>query len=349
MQNEPHAATNPIRLVQPLDNLTDEELMALLADGHEDALTPLHARYAGLVFGIVAQSLDRSAAEEITQDVFLTLWQKAHTYDPERGRVRPWLLQIAHSRVLNELRRRGRRPRVVPDPDDIQLGAVPDDAPQPDEEAWRDFRREAITAAVDALPAAQRQALSLAYFEDLTQQQVAAYLGLPLGTTKTRIRSGMQRLRVSLMPIVAAATLALGGVLAALGVRYHQQQEFVRRQGRALGVVASSSATAVRLTAAPGLPADMHSTYRTSLGADLAIMTFSNFTPAPAGQVYQAWARQDGGWRSLGTVELDASGHALAIVDQPGAQAPQALQVTLEPTGGSAAPSGPVVVTWSGS
>jgi anti-sigma-K factor RskA len=93
----------------------------------------------------------------------------------------------------------------------------------------------------------------------------------------------------------------------------------------------------------------MHSTYRTSPGADLAIMTFSNFTPAPAGQVYQAWANQDGTWHSLGTIQLDASGHALAIVDQPGAQAPQALQVTLEPVGGSATPSGPVMVTWSGS
>src|SRR3954467_13347168 len=172
MQSEPHAAPTTIRLVQPLDNLTDEQLMALLADGHEEALTPLHTRYAGLVFGIVAQSLDRSAAEEITQDVFLTLWQKAHTYDPARGRVRPWLLQIAHARALNELRRRGRGPQLVPDPGETHLGAVADAEPLPDEEAWRDYRREVIAAAVDALPAPQRQALSLAFFEDLTQQQV---------------------------------------------------------------------------------------------------------------------------------------------------------------------------------
>jgi RNA polymerase sigma-70 factor (ECF subfamily) len=168
MQNDAETSKDTIRLVRPLDNLTDEELMAQLAAGHEEALTPLHARYAGLVFSMVAQSLDRSAAEEITQDVFLTIWQKAHTYDPDRGQVRPWLLQIAHSRVLNELRRRGRRPRLVPDPDETRLGAVPDDAPLPDEEAWRDYRRSAIAAAVEALPPPQRQALSLAYFEDLT-------------------------------------------------------------------------------------------------------------------------------------------------------------------------------------
>jgi RNA polymerase sigma-70 factor (ECF subfamily) len=349
MHNDHVAPRQAIHLVQPLDNLTDEELMAHLAAGHEEALTPLHTRYAGLVFGIVAQSLDRPAAEEITQDVFLTLWQKAHTFDPSRGRVRPWLLQIAHARVLNELRRRGRRPQLVPDPDETHLGAAADGAPQPDEEAWHDYRREVIAAAVDALPAAQRQALSLAFFEDLTQQQVAAYLGLPLGTAKTRIRTGMQRLRVSLLPIVASVSVLLGGALAALGVRMHQQQEALQRQDRALGVVASSTATAVRLTATAGVPAETHSTYRTSPGADLAIMTFSNFAPAPTGQVYQAWASQDGGWRSLGVVPLDAHGHALVIVDQPGEVAPTALQVTLEPAGGSAAPTGSVVVSWSGS
>src|SRR3954466_8197614 len=111
MHNDDLATRTSIHLVRPLDNLTDEELMAHLAAGHEEALSPLHARYAGLVFGIVAQSLDRPAAEEITQDVFFTIWQKARTYDVSRGQVRPWMLQIARSRMLNELRRRGRRPR----------------------------------------------------------------------------------------------------------------------------------------------------------------------------------------------------------------------------------------------
>jgi RNA polymerase sigma factor (sigma-70 family) len=195
---------NDIDSVQPLGRLTDEELMTRLAAGDEAALTPLHDRYAGVVSGLVAHRLDRSVAEEITQDVFLTVWWKAHTYDPGRGPVRPWLLQIAQTRLLNELRRRERRPRYVPDPEETHLGAAADPAPRPEEEVWSRDCRAAVATAVAALPPTQRQALSLAYFEDLTQQEVAACLDLPLGTAKTRIRAGKQRLRVALRPLVAA-------------------------------------------------------------------------------------------------------------------------------------------------
>ncbi|HEX5498447.1 MAG TPA: sigma-70 family RNA polymerase sigma factor, partial [Thermomicrobiales bacterium] len=328
------------------DELSDEALLRELAAGRDEALGPLHSRYAGLVFGIAARSLDQPAAEEITQDVFLAVWNKAHTFDPTRGPVRPWLLQIAHLRVLNELRRRGRRPSIVPDPDDSQIGAVADEAPLPDEAAWHDFRRSAVQAAVAALPPTQREALSLAFFDDLTHEQVAAFLGLPLGTAKTRIRTGMQRLRTTLLPVVAAATVALAGGLAALGIRFQQQQGELARENRALGVVANSSMNEVRLTAAPGVPAETHVAYRTHPGADLGVMTFEHFAPAPPGAAYQAWARHDGVWRSLGVVNVDPAGHALAIVDQPDQKQPEALQVTLEPAGGSTLPTGPVIVAW---
>src|SRR5262249_58949177 len=96
--------------------------------------------------------------------------------------VRPWLLRIAHLRVANELRRRGRRPTVVPDPDGTQLATVPDRAPEPDEETWHEFRREAVQTAVAALPPAQRQALRLAVFAGPSHGQVAAVLGVPAGT-----------------------------------------------------------------------------------------------------------------------------------------------------------------------
>src|SRR5262245_60030876 len=225
-----------VRLVTPMDDYSDEELMRFVAAGDQDALGPLHTRYAGLVFGLAARSLDPTAAEEIVQDVFLTVWRKADTYDPERGPVRPWLLRIAHLRVANELRRRGRRPTVVPDPDGTQLAAVPDRAPEPDEETWHEFRREAVQTAVAALPPAQRQALSLAFFDELSHEQVAAFLGLPLGTAKTRIRSGMQRLRTSLVPLLTALAIVLTGGLAALGVRLHDRQQVLDRNTDVLRV-----------------------------------------------------------------------------------------------------------------
>jgi RNA polymerase sigma-70 factor (ECF subfamily) len=330
-----------------MDELSDEELIHQLAVGEEAALAPLHGRYAPLIFSLAAQSLDRSAAEEIVQDVFVAVWRRADTYDPERGPVRPWLLQIAHLRVLNELRRRGRRPTTVQDPEGERLGAIPDDAQPPDEAAWHDFRREAVQEAVAALPPRQRQALSLAFFDDLTHEQTAAFLGVPLGTAKTRIRSGMQKLRLSLVTLLAL-TLALTGGIVALVVREQQAQDTLHRHQAALGVIAESASTEVRLVAAPGVPPETHGHYRTAPGADLAVMTLSNFAPAPAGTVYQVWAHDHGTWHSFGIVQFDQTGYALLIVDQREQTAPDALKVTLEPKGGSFQPSGGVVVAWPG-
>ena len=85
-------------------SLSDEELMSQLAAGRQDALGPLHGRYASLVFNLAAQSIDRATAEEIVQDVFVAVWRKAGSFDPARGSFRAWVLRIAHHRVLNELR-----------------------------------------------------------------------------------------------------------------------------------------------------------------------------------------------------------------------------------------------------
>ena len=87
--------------------LSDEELMIQLAAGRQDALGPLHGRYASLIYNVAAQSVGGAAAEEIVQDVFAAVWRKADTFDSSRGTFRVWVLRIAHHRVLNELRRRG--------------------------------------------------------------------------------------------------------------------------------------------------------------------------------------------------------------------------------------------------
>src|SRR5579871_5592270 len=89
---------------------TDEELMIDLAHGQHEALGGLYSRYSRLVFYLALQSLERPVAEELVQEVFLAIWRGAGAFDPEQGRFRPWLLRLAHWRILNELRRRHRRP-----------------------------------------------------------------------------------------------------------------------------------------------------------------------------------------------------------------------------------------------
>ncbi len=329
----------------PIDHeASDEELMRLLASSRQEALGPLYSRYAPLIFGLAAQSLDRSGAEEIVQEVFLAVWRQARTFDAALGPFRPWVLQIAHFRILNELRRRSRRPRLEPDPEGLHLAAAPDPGPEPAEAAWQEYRRAAVRDAVAKLPPPQRQALGLAFFEDLTHEQVAAVLELPLGTAKTRIRAGLHKLQAHLAPLVLG--LALGGSLIGLGIRYQSEQAALDRSTRALALVTASDVEAVRLVPAPGVSEATHGHYSARPGTPMVVLTLSYFPPAPAGQVYQAWARDGATWRSLGTAQLDASGHALLIAEGSWlATPPASVEVTLEPAPGSATPTGPVIVS----
>jgi RNA polymerase sigma-70 factor (ECF subfamily) len=328
------------------DNRSDEELLRALAAGHQEVLGPLYARYARLIFSLASQSLDRSAAEEIVQDVFLALWRKADSFDPLQGAVKPWILQLAHWRILNELRRQSRRPRTEPDPEGEQLGALPDAEPDPAERAWREERREVVRAALDTLPAAQRQAVAMAFVDDLTHEQVAQKLGLPLGTAKTRIRTGLLRMRTQLAPL-AASLLALA--LVVLGVRDLQQQQLLQRDDRALDVTSSSEAVPLRLVpASPSLPATAHASYRGRAGATTAVLTTEELPALPSDRTYQAWVRHGEQWASLGTFVVDGAGRARLIADNDAlAQPPEAIEVTVEPAGGSAAPGGAVVLAWS--
>jgi RNA polymerase sigma-70 factor (ECF subfamily) len=311
----------------------DEQCMQELARNRPEALKPLFARYAPLVFHMALQSLDPGTAEEIVQDVFLSVWRRAQTFDPARGAFRPWLLQIAHYRILNELRARSRRPRLDPDAADRILEQIRDTRDEPAEAAWQSYRKDAVRAAVDRLPPAQRQALSLAFFDDLSHDQVAQALKLPVGTVKTRIRTAVHKLRFMLAPLgVAAVAVA---ILIGGGVRFDMQRRAALRTDRALSMVTASDITTLHIPPAPGANPAAHGSYRGRQGTPLAVLALHNFTRAPQGRTYQAWVGSGGTWTSMGTAEIDSAGNALVVAEGSAFTAlPAEVEVTVEPRGG---------------
>ena len=323
---------------------SDDDLMRALAAGSTDALGPLHRRHATLVYAIAARTLDRAAAEDIVQDVFFTVWRNAAVFDPGRGTFRAWVLQIAHFRILNELRRRSRRPPRDGDPDGVATD-VPDRGPGPVEATWRAHRQAILRSALAELPPSQRDAVDLALLQDLTHEQVAAELNVPLGTAKTRIRSGIMKLRARLAPQIAALGALV--LLVAVGLRWARERTELARDERALTLVTASDAQNLRLAPVAGVPEGTHARYRGRAGSPIAVVTLTAFPPAPAGQTYQAWVRHGTTWRSLGAVALDASGNARLVAEDPALAAlPDAIAVTREPAGGSTTPGPAVVVTW---
>src|SRR5690606_34870762 len=175
--------------------LTDAQLLKRIDQGDETALLELHGRYASLVYSVAYRVLnDRMAAEEVTQDTFMRLWDKAHTYDSAKGAFVPWMLTITRRLAIDLFRRQNRDPMG-------QTMLI-----DGDRERWEHVLagehsdlRPTLVAVLYELPPEQRQPIELAYFYGMTQSQIAEYLELPLGTVKTRIRSGMERLRAAWM------------------------------------------------------------------------------------------------------------------------------------------------------
>lgn len=174
----------------------DEELMEGVQRGDGRAIAALYDRYGGLVFSLGLRMLgDREGAEELVQEVFLRAWRQAASYQPSLGRLSTWLLGIARNLAVDELRRRGARPQRADGDSDLQLAqiATPDDDPA--ERLSTSAQRDEIREALESLPPAQRQVMDLAYYGGLTQSEIAATLGDPLGTVKTRMRLATQKLR----------------------------------------------------------------------------------------------------------------------------------------------------------
>lgn len=311
---------------------SDSELVGRLADKDDAALRLLHRRYAALVFTVASRIVDGAAAEEVVQDVFMTLWRKPASFDPGKGALATWLRRLARNAALNVRRRDGGAARDEGDPEAQVDASLP-----ADEALWNAHRRSVLRAAVDALPAMQREALSLAYFDELTQEQVAAALQVPVGTTKTRIRLGLRRLAT----LVAAA---VGLTLLYLGWRRTARE--AAKTEEALVMVTSSDVVPLRLAAAPGIDPTAHATFRARKGGTLAVMTASHLPPLGAGERYAIWARRGDTWQRLGRLDRREDGGwltVLAPIDE--ATSLDALEIGKEPAAGG--PRGLVVVTWS--
>jgi RNA polymerase sigma-70 factor (ECF subfamily) len=314
---------------------TDESLVAALGAGNEDALRTLHQRYAALVFTVASRLVDGATAEEVVQDVFVTLWKKHETFDPTMGSFRSWVTQIARRRALNEARRRPGRHKHS----DASLDELAGDAVEPDEAQWESHRRTVLRAAVDALPAAQRQALCLAFFEELTHAQIASVLHAPLGTTKTRIRLALKRLAPAVIAILTT-TLVI--------VLLRRREERATRNEQALRMVTTSDVVPRYLSPAPGWPPEAHGNFRARPGSPVAVLTTSGLPPVAPAEVYRAWVHSFNRWRSLGPLMVEGDGRSLTVFEvDPSDASPDEVRVTRESSRDGAVPGATPVLTWT--
>ncbi len=180
----------------------DHRLLAATGGGDARAFAALYDRLSGPLYGLCLRMAGaESEAEDILQESFLTIWRRAASYDPTRGSVFNWAVHLTRCKIIDHLRSRGRRLRILASPDDPPPGEEPRrrEAASGDPGAGEtaDLRAQAgrVRQGLQALPPEQGRAIELAFFSDLTHHEISARLGEPLGTIKARIRRGLLRLR----------------------------------------------------------------------------------------------------------------------------------------------------------
>jgi RNA polymerase sigma-70 factor (ECF subfamily) len=166
---------------------TDEDLLSRVADGDHDAFGDLYRRYARAVLGLALRRLgDRGRAEDAVQEAFTSVWRAARSYRRERGPVAPWLYAVARNAIADRGRVRNEPP--------TEPAERTSDAPGPPDRAEQSWVAWRVHRAMEELPETERTVLELAYWSELSQSEIAEFLGIPLGTVKTRTRSGLRRL-----------------------------------------------------------------------------------------------------------------------------------------------------------
>jgi RNA polymerase sigma-70 factor (ECF subfamily) len=186
---------------------TDPSLVARLIAGDERALGELYDRFGTMAYSLACAIVpDPADAEEVVADAFAQVWRSAASFDAKRGSVGAWLSTIVRTRALDLLRSQKRRARVLDEAaataDEGSSPGLSTHADSPDRGVELSEARVLVRRSLDELPAPQRLVLELAYFGGLSQSEIAERLNEPLGTVKTRMRAGMEKLRQSLRPLM---------------------------------------------------------------------------------------------------------------------------------------------------
>jgi RNA polymerase sigma-70 factor, ECF subfamily len=177
--------------------LADEELMLLVERKDSAAFEILYDRHGGAAYSLAYRMVgDRTAAEDVTQEAFLSLWRSGARYDRTRGSVRTWLLGIVRNRAIDVLRRDVVQAPVMTF--DEEIGTLRAPGAETDAEALRRDTARQVRGALSALPSDQMRVIQLAYFGGLSHSEIAEALGMPLGTVKGRMRLGMEKIRAGL-------------------------------------------------------------------------------------------------------------------------------------------------------
>ena len=182
---------------QAYQGLRDGQLVELVARKDASALEALYDRYGRAAYSLARRILtEETLAQDVVQEVFLSLWRDADRFDAGRGTVATYLLSMTHHRAVDVVRREERLRRWRTSDEGLEFEADP--MPGVEDQVQTSERRAEVRAALEELPAAQREALLLAYFGGYTQREVAALVGVPLGTVKTRMAAGMRKMKAAL-------------------------------------------------------------------------------------------------------------------------------------------------------